>query len=376
MKKSDFNKLILVIVLFAAFLPVFSPYSSLPKKKSIGLYRISSEFQWNETIINEGLDEGRSITLDNNEDLLVTGSIYNSSKLNNDLFLIKYSTNGSVKWNNTWGGSLEESGDSITVDLSNDIYITGYTSSFGNGSYDICLLKFDSSGSLLWNMTWGGDNVDKGYGVEVDEVGNVYVGGSTKISNGYDDVVLLKFDASTGNLLKNTTWGDYYDERAQDITIDSAGNVYLTGYTDNFGATVRDLFLVKYNTDGDLVYNTTLGDDRWHEGRSLVFDSMENVYIAGFIQNNGKGGDFILLKFNSTTGSMEWNTIWGGNEHDYGYDCAFDSKDNIYIVGSTESYEGNHKKVCVAKFNITGYFQWYKTFSNDIEDVGYGVVID
>lgn len=376
MKKSAFSKIILILLLVAPLLPLFTPRLSLPKNKSLGLFRISSEFQWNETIINDGLDKGNSLVLDNNEDLIVTGRIYNSSKLTNDLFIIKYSSNGSFKWNNTWGGFSEDSGISITVDLSNDIYITGYTSSFGNGSYDICLLKFDSSGSLLWNTTWGGEDVDKGYGVEVDGIGNVYVGGSTKISNGYDDVVLLKFDAITGNLLRNTTWGDYYDERAQDITIDSSGNVYLTGYTDNFGAIVRDLFLIKYNTTGDLVYNTTWGDDRWHEGRSLIFDSMENVYIAGFIQNHGKGGDFILLKFNSTTGSVQWNTIWGGDEHDYGYGCAFDSNDNIFIVGSTESYEGNHKKVCVAKFNITGHFQWYKTFSNDIEDVGYGIVIN
>ncbi|MFX1428439.1 MAG: hypothetical protein ACFFBE_18445, partial [Promethearchaeota archaeon] len=346
------------------------------KNNSIGSIRVSSPYQWNETIINSGLDEGISIILDNNEDILITGRIYNSTKLTHDLFIIKYSSNGDVIWNQTWGGASEDAGVSITVDSSNDIYVTGYTSSFASGSHDICLLKFDSSGTLLWNETWGEDNVDKGYGVEVDGIGNVYVGGSTKNSSGYDDVVLLKFDASTGNLLKNTTWGDYYDERAQDINIDSLGNVYLTGYTDNFGAIVRDLFLLKYNTSGDLVYNTTIGDDRWHEGRSLIFDSMENVYIAGFIQNHGKGGDFILLKFNSTTGSMEWKTIWGGDEHDYGYDSAFDSKDNILIVGSTESYEGDYKKVCVAKFNITGHFQWYKTFSNNIEDVGYGIVID
>ena len=336
----------------------------------------STEDQWNETIINKGPDEGTSIILDNNKDLLVTGRIYNSSKFTNDLFIIKYSNNGSVKWNKTWGGFSEDSGVSLTVDLSNDIYVTGYTSSFGNGSYNICLLKFDSSGNLLWNKTWGRDDVDKGYGVEVDGAGNVYVGGSTKVSSGYDDVVLLKFDATTGNLLNKSTWGDYYDERAQDIAVDSFGNVYLTGYTDNFGAIIRDLFLIKYEPNGVLVYNKTWGDHRWHEGRSLIFDSIENVFVTGFIQNDGMGGDLILLKFNSTTGSVEWNTIWGGTNHDYGYSCAFDSKENMFIVGSTESYDGDYKKACVAKFNNTGHFQWYKTFSNGIEDVGYGIDID
>ncbi|MFX1391738.1 MAG: SBBP repeat-containing protein, partial [Promethearchaeota archaeon] len=236
MRKSDLKKFILIILLVTTFLPLFIPRLSSIENKSVGVFEISSKFQWNETIINDGPDEGNSIILDNNGDILVTGSIYNSSKLTNDLFIIKYSSNGSAKWNSTWGSSSEDSGVSITVDLSNDIYITGYTSIFENKSYDICLLKYNSLGTLLWNRTWGGDGVDKGYGVEVDGVGNVYVGGSTKIDNGYDDVILLKFDAITGNLLKNTTWGGYYDERAQDIIIDSSGNVYLTGYTDNFGA--------------------------------------------------------------------------------------------------------------------------------------------
>lgn len=376
MKKSDFKKHLIIVLFVTTCLHLFTPRLGLIGNTSIDSLRISTELHWNETLINDGPDEGNSVILDGVGDLLVTGSIYNSSKHTNDLFILKYDSNGSIKWNNTWGGSSEDSGVSITVDLSNDIYVTGYTSSFGNGSYNVCLLKYDSLGNLLWNKTWGRDDVDKGYGVEVDGVGNVYVGGSTKISSGYDDVLLLKFDAVTGNLLKKITWGDYFDERAQDIAVDSFGNVYLTGYTDNFGATIRDLFLIKYDTGGNLVYNTTWGDHRWHEGRSLIFDSLENVYVAGFIQNDGKGGDFILLKFNSTTGSKEWNTIWGGDEHDYGYSCALDSREDIYIVGSTESYEGSYKKVCVVKFNITGYFQWYKTFSNEIEDVGYGIDID
>ena len=87
MKKSDFNKFILVILLFAAFLPLFTPRLSSTKNKSIGLVRISSEFQWNETVNNNGLDEGISIGLDNNEDLLVTGRFYNSTKLTHDLFI-------------------------------------------------------------------------------------------------------------------------------------------------------------------------------------------------------------------------------------------------------------------------------------------------
>jgi len=376
MMKSQYNKLFKIFCILTLIFLIFTPQINLIKDSKTRSIRISTEIQWNKTIANIGQDEGRDILIDNNGDIIITGSFYNSSKVADDIIIAKYNSNGALDWNKTWGGPSDDSGLSIAVDLSNNIYITGYTTSYGRGSYDICVIKYSASGNLIWNKTWGSNNADKGYGIEIDGSGYVYIGGVTKITDGYDDVVLLKYDMNTGLLIKNTTWGDYYDDRAHDIALDSAGNVYLTGYTDNYGAIVRDLFLIKYDTAGDIVYNKTFGDDRWYEGRSLIFDSSNSVYISGFIQNYGKGGDFFLCKFNSSTGNMDWSTIWGGDNDDFAYDIALDSKASLYIVGSSRSYEGDYKKICVVKFNNSGQFQWYKTFSNDIEDVGFGIIID
>jgi len=373
-----FPKSCTVVIILFLILVIFTPqlyYSSLTTNKTDTL-RVSSGFQWNSTLLNSGDDEARDLVLDQNGDIIITGKIYNSSKNADDIAIIKYDTSGNIEWNKTWGGSADDSGLSVAIDSSNNIYVTGYANSSGSGSYDICLLKYSSSGILIWNKTWGGVNADKGYGVDIDDYGNVYVGGYTNVLNGYDDVILLKYDTTTGTLLNNITWGGFYDERALDLILDTSGNIYLTGYTDNFGAIVRDMFLVKYNTSGDLVFNTTFGDDRWHEGRSLLLDSSENILITGFIQNFGSGGDLLLFKFNSSTGAVEWSTYWGGNEHDYAYRAALDSKENIYLVGSTESYEGPHKKACIVKFNNTGNYEWIKTFSNDLEDVAYGIAAD
>lgn len=378
LNRSKKRKLCFVLFFFIILLPFYQNvinyyYSGINESNVI---KKQSTFHWNQTILNYGVDEGNDLVNDQDGNIIVTGSIFNSSKNALDIIIVKYDSNGDILWNKTWGGNFDDSGLSVTTDSSNNIYVTGYSKSFEGGSYDICLLKYSSGGDLFWNKIWGGNNDEKGYSVKLDSLGNVFIGGYLKIENGYDDVVLLKYDSINGNFLENRTWGEFYDDRALDIVIDSSNNIYLTGYTDNFEAIVRDLFLIKYNSTGDLVYNKTYGDTRWHEGRSLTLDSNEDIIICGSIQNLGVGGDFLLFKLNKSTGELIWNKYWGGEEHDYAYDLALDSKGNILIAGSTESYDGLYKKACFVKFNATGHYKWIQTFSNNIEDVANGIILN
>ena len=111
-------------------------------------------------------------------------------------------------WAHTWGGASADSVSGIAVDpASGAIYATGSTSSFGAGGVDVLLLKYDSSGSLVWSRTWGGPGNESGNSVAVDGLGNVYVVGSTdSFGAGWYDALILKFDRS-GNLLWSRTWG-------------------------------------------------------------------------------------------------------------------------------------------------------------------------
>jgi len=94
---------------------------------------------------------------------------------------VKYDSSGVQQWNRTWGGIDEDGGSLTAVDSSDNVYISGWTVSFGAGDSagdsDMVLVKYDSSGVQQWNRTWGG--IDPGWGVAVDSSDNVYLAGDT-----------------------------------------------------------------------------------------------------------------------------------------------------------------------------------------------------
>ena len=106
---------------------------------------------------------------------LTTGTI-------TDIFIAKFNSSGTQQWNTTWGGDDEDYGNDITLDNSGNIYITGSTYSFGVGYGDVFIAKYNNSGTLLWDTTWGGGSVDQGHGIALDSSSNIYITGSYGIS--------------------------------------------------------------------------------------------------------------------------------------------------------------------------------------------------
>lgn len=368
---------ILIILIFNSFFS-FLRYSPLSNKDLPYRDQIISpavHFEWNKTLINLGEDSGRDIVIDKNNDVFVTGKVYNSTYETFDFFVAKYENSGDQLWNTTWGGISNDIGSSIDIDSSENIYITGQTVNSVNGNYDIALLKYNKTGALKWNVTWGGEGLDAGYGVDVGDFGNVFVVGYSEINDRYGDVILLKYNNS-GQLEWNKTWGGLDTDSGFDIAIDSTGNIFITGYTSSYGAVTSDIILIKFDTNGNLVWNFTWGYNLPDKGNTLIIDSSDFIYIVGSTQNIGAGNsDIVLLKFNGS-GILQWNKTWGGQNYDIGYGIALDSKRNVYIVGSTKSFGAVDGDACLIKFNSFGEFVWHKIWGNINEVFPYSIAID
>ena len=380
-KKKKFCSNLLLLLVFSGFLSQIFIFTSKIHLNSLDLQRededpsIAVNFDWDKKIFSFGESSGRGLTVDDNNNIYITGKIYNTSKNTFDILIAKYTNSGVQLWNETWGGNFDDIGYSIDFDSSNNLYIVGESNSFGNGSSDIILLKYSSSGDLLWNTTWGGAQYDTGYGLITDDNNSIYTVGYYEPFGSFGNAIILKYN-STGDLQLNLTWGGLDIDVAYDIVLDSSENIYITGYTSSFGAMTSDLFLAKFTPDGELQWNVTWGGDLPDDGYSLVADTSDNILVVGNTQNYGVGGnDIILFKFNSS-GDPLWNTTWGGSEHDYGYSIVLDSKENIYITGYTRSFDGIDKDLYLVKFNPNGDFIWHKIWGNSLDDIAYGITID
>jgi acyl-CoA thioesterase FadM len=216
-------------------------------------------------------DFGRDIATDSDGNIYVTGYTGGdfSSYINagdEDIFVAKYSSSGTQQWTQQLGTSSTDYGFGITTDFSGNVYVTGSTtgdfSSYINaGDMDIFVAKYNSSGTQQWTQQLGTSSTDYGFGITTDSSGNVYVTGSTRggldgnTFAGSEDLFVVKYDSSGVKQWTQQLGSSNFDY-GHDIATDSSGNVYVTGSTwggldGNTNAGSEDLFIVKYDTDGN-----------------------------------------------------------------------------------------------------------------------------
>ncbi|MBA7612149.1 hypothetical protein ES703_19384 [subsurface metagenome] len=323
-------------------------------------YKLDLTITWG----SYSFDKGYDISLDNSGNIYITGETSSFGEGDEDAFIVKYDSSGAQQWNTTWGGTSLDIGKGIAVDTSGNVYITGETSSFDVGSGDVFIAKYNSSGGQQWNTTWGGVSADQGFGIALDSSGNICITGRSN-----NDAFIAKFDNS-GAQQWNSTWGGNV---GSDIVVDTSGNIYITG---SFGGYGGDAFITKYNSSGAQQWNTTWGDENEYYGNGITLDSSGNIYISGYIYNTSSViTDTFIAKFNSS-GTQQWNTTWGGDDDDYGNDIALDNSGNIYITGSTYSFGVGYGDVFIAKYNNSGTLLWDTTWGAGSVDQGHGIALD
>jgi len=233
-------------------------------------------------------------------------------------------------WAHTWGGHDEESVAAVAADSEGAIYVAGGTRSFGAGRSDVLLLKYAPSGEVIWARAWGGSNWDVGRSVAVDASGSIYVCGNTdSFGAGYYDVLLLKYD-SDGNLLWSKVWGGQEPEFVGSMTSDLSGNVYICGYTASFGYTFGPSFIVKYDPTGKLLWNKVY---MGYIG-SIAFSADNAIYAAGEVWVSPESGHAALHKLDSD-GSLIWSVDWGAFEQSTASSMALCSSGDVFVVGYT-----------------------------------------
>ncbi len=365
-----------------------------------------------------------------------------SSNGENDIFLSKFDASGDFQWALTWGGINNDYCNSIAADGLDNIYVTGCFDGAdvnfnpagsdlhsSNGSADIFLCKFDSSGGFQWARTWGGDNYDEGYGVAAVVTGGIYVTGwywGTDInfdpggtdlhsSNGQWDVFVSKFDSS-GDFQWARTWGGAGVDTGWDVCATGVfGAVYVTGDFNGENVNLNpdgsdlhsavglsDIFVSKFNSSGNFQWARTWGGVALDAGYGVAADGSGNVYSTGGfagenvnfnpagtnLHSSNGGSDIYVSKFNSS-GVFQWARTWGATGNDAGYGVADDISGDICISGSflgtnVNFYPGGWEPhtsnggadVFLSRFNSIGNFQWARTWGGPAQDVGWAVAVD
>ena len=276
----------------------------------------SGAISWQKSFGFQGNDSGFSIIQTNDQGYLISGILDvsasggqgNSSRTSNrhaggEYWAIRLNASGDMLWSKFFGGSFTDMPEGIVETDDNGFIIVGGSDSFdiditnNLGSYDFWIIKISDVGDLLWEKSFGGDEIDQARAIVKSGDGNFVIAGDTR---------------SNSNDVSN-----------------------------NNGA--ADLWLIKISPEGELIWERTIGGSSFDVSRSIKRTRDNGFILAGSsrssdidVSENKGQNDAWVLKVDSN-GNLQWERSIGGSNIDFAYGIAELNDNTIVVVGDTAS---------------------------------------
>ena len=411
--QSKIRNFLVLIILLVIFLPTLSIFPQVTEQQWVMRY---------DSLVSRE-DQAKAITVDNLGNVYVTGysASSSSSPYNFDYLTIKYNSLGAEQWTAKYNGTGngEDKAESIAVDGSGNVYITGASEGLGSAA-DYVTVKYNSSGVQQWASVYNGpgNTGDWAKALAIDNSGNVYVTGYSYLNTSYFDYATVKY-----NSLGTEQWVERYngpvdgDDLAYAIAVDDSGNVYITGESSDSLA-YADYATVKYNSsgvqqwaslyDGGTYYDIAIaialdnsgnvyvtwesyatttdydyvtlrydngGVQKWiakYNGTGNSYDYPNDMVVDGFgnVYVTGKSGyDYATIQYNNV-GVQQWVSIYNGtgDGYDEAHSIALDNAGNVYVTGESWGAGSNAKDYATVKYNNDGDEQWVMRYNGPVDD--------
>lgn len=278
------------------------------------------QFVWTKTVGGTNADAFNSISFSSGlndrlpgGNILAAGNTLSFGAGGYDMYVVKMDTSGSLIWNKTYGGTGFEYAISVVHSSDGGYAIGGSTNSFGQGNYDMFIVKTDTGGALQWSKTIGGPGFDDARAmIQTTDGGYILAGGTTNYGAGGYDFYIVKL-SSNGTLQWTRTAGGSGDEVAQSIAQTSDGGYIVAGFTNSFGAGLYDIYVVKLDAGGTYQWSKTAGGDSL-DGAFSIIKTMDGGYeAAGYTNSFGTGRtDEFLVKFDANGNTCSNTTTPSG----------------------------------------------------------------
>ncbi len=238
----------------------------------------------------------------------------------------------------TYGGTGTERGYSVIQDSDGNYIFSGSTTTSGAGGTDIYLAKINTAAVVVWSNAFGGAGNEIAYSVvQANDGGYVIAGSTTSFGAGGSDVYLLKTD-SDGTLKWTATFGGAADDEASCVTTTTDGGFAITGYTISYGAGLKDVYLIKTNSDASTFWTSVIGSASDDEAYSIIQDTDGGYVMSGYTQGYGSAGnDNAYVIKTDNAGAVSWTQVIGGGNADELYDIVQNTDGTYLAVGGTKS---------------------------------------
>lgn len=270
-------------------------------------------------------------------------------------FTIGNASSAALSWSKTYGGSDYESGFVIQTTTEGGYIVAGISSSSGEGSSDILLIKFNADGSVAWRKTYGGVSTEYAFSLQVTASGGYLIGGyTTSFGRGANDALVINVD-SNGNILWSKAYGGADDDRFLAVAPTSDGGFIFTGYTDASGGLNADVMVVKMDSSGTILWQQTYSTSRNDKTYAIQATTDGGYIVAGSSIRPGLGLEEPWVMKLDSAGAIEWQNVYTISQEDY-INSIEQTADGGFILAIA-----NHPTVL--KLNADGMIAWQKQYS-------------
>jgi len=300
--------------------------------------------------VEKNFDYGVEMAVDEDGNVYVAGNSKGSGTAL-DYVIIKYDSDGVQHWVARYNGPGNRDDDvtALTVDDLGNVYVTGSTSDV-NDMTDYTTIKYDKDGNQQWAARYNGPGNfdDDANAIAVDRNGNVYVTGTSMEGAffPFPAYATVKYNCNGERqwVARYSGPGNLFDV-ANAIAVDSEGNVYVTGQSYGSGGSLwskapGDIATIKYNNKGEQLWVARYNGsaNSTDFGIKIAIDSFQNVIVAGISVGSGGKSDFVTLKYNSE-GKQQWVVRYDSPEkgQDDIADLAIDESGNVYVTGTVNA---------------------------------------
>lgn len=271
-----------------------------------------------------------------------------------DLWVVRLDASGNRLWQRSYGGTGSyDTCYALREDADGNLYLAGWTNSYGAGNIDFWVLKLDASGASLWQRAFGGTNNDFPYAMCLAPEGGVVVAGATaSYGAGGNDVWVIQVDASGNRVWQKAYGGSGHDTAfAVDTTAD--GGYIVAGRTESFGAGSADFWVLKLDATGTLAWQRTYGGSALDWAFAIRQTADGGYLVAGQTLSFGAGAEDAWILKLDTAGAVEWQRAYGGTSLDYAYTVAPAADGSFLVGGVTGSFGSGSYDALVLKLDLS-----------------------
>lgn len=269
----------------------------------------------------------------------------------------------------------------LAVDEDGNVYVAGRSPGLGTG-FDFATVKYNADGVQLWETRYDGpgNDIDELRGLVLDNACNVYVTGGSQDEDSYQDYATVKYNsAGVEQWVRRYSGEQIGPDYAWAIAVDIDCNVYVTGGSYKEGTDI-DYATVKYTSAGEeqwvARYNGP-GND-FDFAWDITVDDAGNVYVTGYSYDSLTCYDYATIKYDAE-GKEQWVARYNGpaDSIDHAYAVAVDEADNVYVTGWSFDVNSDYDYATV-KYNSAGVEQWVKRYNGPVnsDDRGWDITVD